>query len=108
MVKQSAQNRLITILFYYDIKNYQLEEVFSPVEYAVINAPEVTSYGAELSLAARITDTLKINGSFGYTHIEFNDYIDPFSRENLKGNKLPYVPMFNFNIAGIFKHPSGF
>lgn len=95
-------------LFYYDIKNYQLEEVFSPVEYTVINAPEVTSYGAELSLAARITDTLKINGSFGYTHIEFNDYIDPFSRENLKGNKVPYVPMFNFNIAGIFKHPSGF
>ncbi len=95
-------------LFYYDIKNYQLEEVFSPIDYAVINAPGVTSYGAELSFAAKITDTLKVNGNFGYNHIEFDDYIDPFSGEDFKGNKVPYAPAFNFNIAGVFKHPTGF
>jgi len=94
-------------LFYYDIKNYQLEEAFTPFDYTVVNVPETASYGAEMSFTAKITDTLKINGNFAYTQTEFDNYVDPFSGENFQGKRAPYVPIFNSNIAGIFKHPSG-
>lgn len=94
-------------IFYYDIENYQLEETFSPFDYTVINAPKVASYGAELDLGAKITDTVKITGNFAYTHIEFNDYTDAFTGVDYQGKNAPYVPMFNINIAGKYKHPSG-
>ncbi len=94
--------------FYYDIDNYQLEEIFTPFDYTVINASKVRSYGTELNLGAKITDYLHITGGFAYTQIEFEDYVDPFTEQDYENNKAPYVPRFNFNISGIFKHPSGF
>jgi len=95
-------------LFYYEIENYQLEEFFTPIDYTVVNAPEVTSYGAEFSFSAVISDTFQLNGSFAYLQTEFNTYRDPFTGANYQDNKVPFVPEFNANIAGIFIHPSGF
>ncbi len=93
--------------FYYDIDNYQLEEQFTTTDYAVINANKVTSYGVELSAEARLSDMVKITGGFAYTRAKFNDYFDPFNVLNISKQKVPYVPAFNVNISGLFKHPSG-
>lgn len=98
----------VLAFFYYDIKDYQLEELFIPPDLTVVNAPKVKSYGAEMSFAANITSTLEIIGNFAYTQAEFSSHTDPNNKENLKGRKVPYVPVFNFNIGGIFKHPTGF
>ena len=110
-VNSTWLNKRITAgfsFFYYDIENYQLEEIFTPSDYTVVNVPEVTSYGAEFNFGAKIFDKVQVSTSFAYTQIEFKDYIDPFTKENFKGNKAPYVPVFNFNISGEYKHPSGF
>jgi iron complex outermembrane receptor protein len=93
--------------FYYDIDNYQVEEHFSQTDYAVINANKVTSYGVELSFETTLTDTIKILGGFAYTHATFADSFDPLNTSNINNKKAPYVPEFNVNISGLFKHPSG-
>lgn len=95
-------------LFYYDIKDYQLERFTSPVDFTVVNAPKVTSYGLEVELQAELREGLTAETALGYTHIEFEKYRDPASGKNLAGNKVPYVPRFNMMLASQYKHPTGF
>lgn len=86
-------------VFYYDIKDYQVERMFTATEFFVVNAAEVTSYGVELEFFAKIVADFEVEAIVGYTHIEFDKYRDPITNQNLAGNTPPFVPKYNYLIA---------
>ncbi len=93
------QLRANLAVFYYDIKDYQVERSFTPTELFVFNAPEVTSYGVELEFYAKAFADFELEATFGFTEITFDRFRDPNSNENLAGNRPPYVPKYNYLIA---------
>jgi len=46
--------------------------------------------------------------AFGCTHFEFDEYLDPFSGNDFKGNQAPFTPEFTFNISAQYEHKNGF
>ena len=86
-------------VFYYDIQDYQVERLFTPTEFFVVNAPEVTSYGVELEFYARTFADFELEATFGFTEITFDQFRDPISKQNLAGNTPPFVPKYNYLIA---------
>jgi len=93
--------------FFYQIKDYQVERFFSPVDFLVANASKVNSYGAEAELNAEVWDGVTLEGAFGYTHIEFEEYTDPITGTDFDGNKAPYTPEFNLLLAAQYRNPLG-
>ena len=79
-------------LFYYDIWDYQVERSFTPKEYFVFNASEATSFGFELEFFARTFADFEVEAIVGYTQIEFDQFRDPITKQNLVGNTAPFVP----------------
>ncbi len=95
-------------LFYYRIRNYQVERFFTPVDFVVLNAPKTNSYGGEVELDVRLWQGLRAEAAFGYTRIEFEEFRDPFTGIDLAGNQAPYTPEFNLMLATQYEHPAGY
>ena len=94
--------------FYYDISNYQVERFFAGGNYSAFNAAKVSSYGFEFESQSQIIGHLSLENAFGYTHIRFDDYIDPLEGINFTGNTAPFVPEFTMLTALQYKHPKGY
>jgi iron complex outermembrane receptor protein len=94
--------------FYYEVKNYQLERFFTQTDYAIVNAPKAHSYGFEVESQAQLMDNLTLDGNFGYTHSQFDDYRDPVTKVNYAGNLAPFVPELTGLLALQYKHPQGY
>jgi iron complex outermembrane recepter protein len=94
--------------FYYDIKNYQVERFFTVTDYAIVNAPKVHNYGFEVESQAQLIEYLTLEGNFGYTHSQFDQYRDPITKVNYAGNATPFVPEFTGLAALQYKHPQGY
>ena len=97
------QVRANLAVFYYDIEDYQVERMFTPTEFFVVNAPEATSYGVELEFFAKTYADFEVEAIVGYTHIEFDKFRDPITKQNLAGNTAPFVPEYNYLLA--LQHP---
>ncbi|MEM9246246.1 MAG: TonB-dependent receptor, partial [Cyanobacteria bacterium P01_F01_bin.153] len=63
--------------------------------------------GFELELRAIPIDGLELTAGFGYTNARFNNYTNPFTGDDLDGNRLPYSPSYNYNLAAQYRSPSG-
>ena len=94
--------------FHYQIDNYQVEKNVSFLDYTIINAEEATSYGIELETGIELLPGLKAEAAFSYTHIRFDEYNDPLTNTNLKGNTAPYIPEKSLTIAAQYNHPRGY
>jgi iron complex outermembrane receptor protein len=94
--------------FYYDIENYQVERFFTLTDYAIVNAPRAHNYGFEVESQAQLMENLTLEGNFGYTHSQFDQYRDPVTRVNYAGNAIPFVPEFTGLLALQYKHPQGY
>ena len=86
-------------VFHIDFQDQQL--FFSRVTNAgvqrfIINVAEATNIGAEIELAARITENFRLNASYGLTNTEIADF-DGTGR--FDGNDTPQVNDFSFNLA---------
>jgi outer membrane receptor protein involved in Fe transport len=102
-------NRLLgeLTLFYMDIKDMQLTKfVASGNGRYLSNAGKASSFGAELSLRARITNNLTADVNYGFTQATFREYIyeeKPSANEiiktDCKGNYIPYTPRHTLNIG---------
>ncbi|MDH6305364.1 iron complex outermembrane receptor protein [Parabacteroides sp. PF5-5] len=93
-------------LFYMDIKDMQITKfVDSGNGRYLSNAGKARSYGAELSLRARITNQLTADINYGFTHATFRDYIfeekgdDGIIKTDCEGNYIPYIPRHTLNIG---------
>ncbi|MDR1115431.1 MAG: TonB-dependent receptor [Tannerella sp.] len=61
------------------------------------NAGKAESYGAELSLLARLSGEFTADLNYGYTHATFLDYNNEM--EDYKGKYIPYTPQHTLNVG---------
>ncbi len=104
---QWFDNRLLVngALFYMDIDDMQVTENPTPVYTITSNAAKATGYGAEIEIQALITRGFTLTGSFGYTHIEFDEFTDALG--DYKGNTNPFAPEYTFSIGGQYRMENG-
>lgn len=94
-------------LFYMDIRDVQLTKFVDSGNGRILtNAGKARSYGAELSLRARIAEGLTADLNYGYTHATFRDYINEekdgdghIIKTNCNGNYIPYTPRHTLSIG---------
>lgn len=94
-------------LFYMDIRDVQLTKFVDSGNGRILtNAGKAQSYGAELSLRARLADGLTADLNYGYTHATFRDYINEDKNEegqiiktDCKGNYIPYTPRHTLSVG---------
>jgi iron complex outermembrane receptor protein len=94
--------------FYYQIENYQVERFFTLTDYAIVNAPKAHSVGFEVESQAQLMENLSLDGNFGYTHTQFDQYRDPITNVNYAGKLAPFVPELTGLLALQYKHPQGY
>jgi iron complex outermembrane receptor protein len=94
--------------FYYAIENYQVERFFTLTDYAIVNAPKAHSVGFEIETQTQLMDNLSLDGNFGYTHTQFDNYRDPITNINYAGKLAPFVPELTGLLALQYKHPRGY
>ena len=67
------------------------------------NAGRSRSVGAEVAVAARLTDAFTLNASYGYTYATFRDYQtvnDAGEVVDYRGRVVPFIPRHTLNIGG--------
>ena len=86
-------------LFWMDLRNIQLTKFVNSGNGRIItNGGKAQSYGAEVSLRARLATGLTADLSYGYTHATFRNYIheekegSEIIQTDYKGNHIPYTP----------------
>ncbi len=93
-------------LFYMEISDMQVDEWVNLNTAVITNAAEATSWGLELDVTARITDTLTLMGGFGYTNVEFDEFSD--AGGDYSGNKNPFAPNYTFNVGLQYRNTKGY
>ncbi|MBV8878402.1 MAG: TonB-dependent receptor, partial [Planctomycetaceae bacterium] len=100
-------------VFYYDIRDYQLERsIPNSLDYIVLNAERASSIGAEADVRVSVLPQLDVFGGIGATRTVLDKYDDPFTGADLDGTIAPYVPRYTGTIgvaaaklpAGLFAH----
>lgn len=93
--------------FYIDWQQQQVQQaIASLLGSKMTNAGKSQSLGAELSIAYRPSEALRVGASYGYTHAKFVDY-DEFvaGRGNIsrKDNYIPQVPKHTVALQAEYK-----
>ncbi len=94
-------NRLFAdvAIFYITDHNQQMATTSYSGSRMITNAEEVESYGAEISLLAKITKQFSVNTAYGYTHSTFKKYIDEATNTDYSGKYVPFVPQNTLSIG---------
>lgn len=89
---------IVTRMFAYDTRDYQIERSFTEVDYLVANAPRARSTGAEIELKWRPGTQFSAGTSIGATRSVLREFADPFSGMRYSGNRTPYAPAFDARV----------
>lgn len=100
--------RINLAAFYTEIDDYQDRVQFDPMTVIQANVTETDIYGFEAEAAWGITETVSLNGFFGYTNAEYGKYIDPLTSENYKGNDVSLIPEYDFGVFAEYRDDKGF
>ena len=92
--------------FYMEISDMQVDEWVDLNTALITNAAEATSWGLELELTVRLTDSLTFMGGFGYTNVEFDEFSDV--NGDYSGNKNPFAPEYTFNVGIQYRNTRGY
>ena len=92
--------------YYMDISDMQVSEAVSILSTYVTNAAKATGKGVELEIMGRITNGLTLSAGFGYSNVEFDEFVDAWG--DYAGNKNPLAPEYTFNLGAHYRHPTGF
>lgn len=90
-------------IFYSTHDDYQVLNQISPSVFAVNNADEVTTYGAEVEAEYAVTDALTLFGSVGVTKAEYDRFANAFG--NWAGNDVPFIPAYTANYGFEYTTP---
>lgn len=103
-------NRLSANLafFWSDVDNYQILLSDPTGINNFITNGGVSTKGFELELSAKPSKGVELIAGFGYTDARFTRYTNPFTGQNLNGNRLTFAPDFTFNVGVQYRHPVGF
>lgn len=93
-------------LFYMDIQDIQLTQfVNSGSGRMITNAGKANSFGAEVSLRAKLTEELTADLNYGFTRATFGEYLfdekigSEVTQTNCKGNYVPYTPRHTVSLG---------
>ena len=88
-------------VFYVQTKDQQIAQ-FAPsgLGRLIVNKDESTSYGAEASLKAQLTDAFSVNANYGYTYAKFEGTSVLSSSTDSKKYYVPFVPKHTFTLGG--------
>ncbi len=89
-------------LFYTQIDNQQMSTTADNGSRMITNADEVESYGAEVSLLAKITKQLSINTAYGYTHSTFKKYVDDTNNTDYSEKYVPFAPQNTLSVGATY------
>lgn len=103
-------NRLTANLavFTNQISNYQTVLFNNSFTTSTLVNAEVSITGFEAELSATPLPGLDLIAGFGYIDSQFTDYTNPLTGEAFDGNRLPYAPNVNYNLAAQYRSPGGF
>lgn len=93
--------------FAYEIRDYQIERSFTFTDYLVVNAPRARSVGAEIEATWRPAPAWTIAATLGLTDVTLREFTDPFTGIGYNGNRAPYTPDYDANLAVTYRDPSG-
>lgn len=98
--------RLNAATFFYDYSDLQATQPGVIAETIIIeNAGLAQMYGLELEAQWRPLDGLQINGTMGYLHTEYKDFVSV--NGDLSGNRLPGAPAFQASLDVQYAIPLG-
>lgn len=95
-------------MFYYRIRDYQVERFLNPFDLVIVNADRADSYGVEFEVNTMPWQGLSFESAFGYNLIEFKKHRDPLTGADLSGNRAPFAPEFNLMLAAEYRHAHGY
>lgn len=97
-------------LFYIDVKDMQITDYVESGHGRIVkNAGKARSFGFDLSLAASLTNELKLAVNYGFANARFTDY--KVNQKNEKGeiivlnynkNRIPFAPQNTFSANAIY------
>ncbi|MEM1110982.1 MAG: TonB-dependent receptor [Pseudomonadota bacterium] len=104
---QFAQARatLSAALFFNTIDDYQEVVSVGPLDQRVENVDEVEIRGFEVEATWSATDRLRLSAGYARNEAEYGSFVEDygtFGRVDRKGNRLPGVPEYNFNISAVY------
>ncbi|WP_020588904.1 TonB-dependent receptor [Desulfobacter curvatus] len=103
-------NRLIVnaAIFYMKIDDMQVKvhPIAGSTQAYIDNAAKATSKGFEIELQGKLTDTIELFGTYGYTNVTFDDYKD--SNGDYSGNKNIFAPEYNYSIGIQYRDTNGY
>ncbi len=103
-------NRLVvnSSIFYMQIDDMQVKVYTSPNTRQAYydNVGKATSKGFEIGINGKVTDTIELFASYGYTDSTMDKYND--GQADYSGNKKPLSPDYNYNIGAQYRDTQGY
>ncbi|MCA9509976.1 MAG: TonB-dependent receptor [Myxococcales bacterium] len=101
--------RLNATWFYYDYEDIQVS-VFDPgtggATTLVQNAAEARIWGAEIDVLAQVFDGAEVQASYGYTHPEYRNFIDPVLGDVTNVRGFAQTPEHSVTVGGSYTLPA--
>lgn len=109
-VRSQLFNKRLTInanLFYTDWIDQQVRitDPTNSSDTEIVNAGSSRSFGGEIELKARVTDSLDLFGNFGYVNNRFEDFVS--GANNFSGNEFPSSPEYTASAGGVLRFGRG-
>ncbi len=95
-------------LFYIRSDDYPVYRIgmLDPSQAFLVNADRADSLGAELELSARPVESLDLFVHASYTDATYERFIDPVTGEDLRGNRIGFVPLFTVGAGMEWRLPA--
>lgn len=96
-------------LFYMTVKD-EIVQTIEPGNISTYsNAGETTKKGIEFTGKVQALKGLFVGGSYTYSDFKYEDFTEPIRGVNYdrSGNRLPYIPMHQYSLFVLYKHPAG-
>ena len=95
-------------LFYMEIDDMQIRinPIVGSYRSYVDNVAKATSQGFEIGLNGKLTDSLELFVTYGYTDTKFDDFKD--NRGDYSGNTNLFAPKYNYNLGIQYRAEQGY
>jgi outer membrane receptor protein involved in Fe transport len=87
--------------FYIDIRDIQLTNFVNSGQGRMLtNSGKAVSKGVDLSLSARLSNSLSLSANYGFTHATLQSMIDS---TDYSGKFIPYAPQHTLSLSAMFR-----
>jgi iron complex outermembrane receptor protein len=101
-------------LFYIDVRDDIVQSIGEGNVSTYSNAGKTRKKGVEFDGRVQAAEGLFLGGTYTYSDFRFAEFMEPvrqggsYEYTDRSGNRLPYIPMNQYSIYTMYKHPSGF